>query len=856
MKNALLITLLFIGSIGFSQSPELFNYQGIARNSIGEIMGDQPIGLQLTILQTSATGTVVYQETHSLTTNSFGLFTLQIGAGTIVSGSMSTIDWGADAYFLEVEMDASGGTAYTSMGTSQFISVPYALHAGTVENDNVDDADSDPTNEYNTAVTLSGTDLEVTDGGGTITTDLSSLQDGVDDADNDPTNEYNTAVALSGTNLQVTDGGGTIITDLSSLQDGVDDADNDPTNEYNTAVALSGTNLQVTDGGGTITTDLSSLQDGVDDADNDPTNELQDISLSGSDLTLSSGSTVDLSGVAASDDDWTVSGSNQYSAVSGNVGIGTTTPVRKLHVSSNDFETMRITRTGAGGAHIEYENTTSDVGTFGISEFGNMFIKTPSITDNTAFNLNDNGYLGIGTASPTGQFEVYNPTTFVTGKLTSETSSVALSMQRGTASDDNQVRFTTNGVTNHWMIGLDSQPTTTDEDFTIKYGLNNDIDPDFVIKQSGLIGIGTITPTARLHIEDNSTDYTKLRVDADGTPDLIQFKIQNTAASAGIDFGYVNNFPSYGDANETYIRASGNTAGLNILSTNSTGNGHISFYTSSDATGPSTMILDPFDNVGIGTETPVGKLDVRGNTWIQNESAHTNLILDDDGDGYYCDMGWYDEGVPRWIMRSTSVAETGGETGSNFEWLRRDDAGGIAGVVMWVRRSNGQVGMETVAPTALLSVNGTANKPGGGSWAVFSDSRLKKNVKPYTDGLSTLLQIQTKTFQYNGLAGIQDTEKEYVGIIAQDIQEIAPYMVREVHYDNQDTGEEGDYLEFDPSAMDFMIVNAIKELNEKIEALENQSQELEAENEELKEELEALKSTNQKNGNQLSSTNK
>lgn len=113
-------------------------------------------------------------------------------------------------------MDATGGTNYVVMGASQLVSVPYALYskeAGSAAND----LDTDSTNEFNTTVVLNGTNLETTDLGGTITTDLSSL---VDDADADPTNEYNTTVVLNGTNLEVTDGGGTIITNLSSLSGG------------------------------------------------------------------------------------------------------------------------------------------------------------------------------------------------------------------------------------------------------------------------------------------------------------------------------------------------------------------------------------------------------------------------------------------------------------------------------------------------------------------------------------------------------------------------------------------------------------------------------------------------------------
>ena len=168
----------------------------------------------------------------------------------------------------------------------------------------VDDADADPTNELTSGVVLNGTDLEVTDAGGTITTDLSSL---VDDADADPINELTTGVVLNGTDLEVTDAGGTITTDLSSL---VDDADADPTNELNTGVALNGTDLEVTDAGGTITTDLSSL---VDDADADPNNELTTgVVLNGTDLEVTDAGgtiTTDLSSLV---DDADADPTNEY----------------------------------------------------------------------------------------------------------------------------------------------------------------------------------------------------------------------------------------------------------------------------------------------------------------------------------------------------------------------------------------------------------------------------------------------------------------------------------------------------------------------------------------------------------------
>jgi hypothetical protein len=88
----------------------------------------------------------------------------------------------------------------------------------------------------------------------------------------------------------------------------------------------------------------------------------------------------------------------------------------------------------------------------------------------------------------------------------------------------------------------------------------------------------------------------------------------------------------------------------------------------------------------------------------------------------------------------------------------------------------GNVGIGVNAAAYLLEVNGTAGKPGGGSWTNSSDLRLKKNIQPFTDGLSSLLRINPVTYHYNELSGY-DTKPEYVGVIAQELNEVAPYMV-------------------------------------------------------------------------------
>ncbi|MEO9531123.1 MAG: hypothetical protein ABJG68_06420 [Crocinitomicaceae bacterium] len=132
MKKYLLILFIAIGNIASAQAPNLFKYQAVARNTAGEVLANQSVGFEISILQNSSGGTSVYTETHAVTTNLHGLANLSIGGGAVVSGDFSTIDWGNAIYFLQVKMDATGGTAYVLMGSSQLLSVPYALNAKTV----------------------------------------------------------------------------------------------------------------------------------------------------------------------------------------------------------------------------------------------------------------------------------------------------------------------------------------------------------------------------------------------------------------------------------------------------------------------------------------------------------------------------------------------------------------------------------------------------------------------------------------------------------------------------------------------------------------------------------------------------
>ncbi|MEP7168264.1 MAG: collagen-like protein, partial [Bacteroidota bacterium] len=120
---------LLMTGISNAQTPQAIPYQGVARNASGNIIAGQNISLRLSIHDVTPAGTVVYKETHSTTTNTLGLFSVNIGGGTAITGTLSGIAWGTGAKYLQVELDAAGGTSYTDMGTTQLNSVPYALYA-------------------------------------------------------------------------------------------------------------------------------------------------------------------------------------------------------------------------------------------------------------------------------------------------------------------------------------------------------------------------------------------------------------------------------------------------------------------------------------------------------------------------------------------------------------------------------------------------------------------------------------------------------------------------------------------------------------------------------------------------------
>ena len=134
MKKILTFISVFILTASLlAQVPNKMSFQTVVRNNLGKLVVNKSIGVRLSILKTSSTGTAVYVEAHTKTSNVNGLVTLEVGKGIVSSGTFSTIDWAQGPYFMKTEMDVNGGENYTISSVTEFVSVPYAKSAENVK---------------------------------------------------------------------------------------------------------------------------------------------------------------------------------------------------------------------------------------------------------------------------------------------------------------------------------------------------------------------------------------------------------------------------------------------------------------------------------------------------------------------------------------------------------------------------------------------------------------------------------------------------------------------------------------------------------------------------------------------------
>jgi len=194
-------------------------------------------------------------------------------------------------------------------------------------------------------------------------------------------------------------------------------------------------------------------------------------------------------------------------------------------------------------------------------------------------------------------------------------------------------------------------------------------------------------------------------------------------------------------------------------------------------------------NSSTGTAGQVLSSTATGTDWV--DLASTDLIQDVDGD------------------TKIQVEESADEDKIRFD---------TDGSERMVIDNSGNVGIGTTSPTQNLSVNGTAGKTGGGSWSTFSDRRVKTDIQTYSKGLNEIMEINPVTFKYKENSGYSNTSKDYVGIIAQEIEQVLPSMVDQID-DSQGSSGLSDKRVFDSSELLWILINAVKELKTENDSL-------------------------------------
>ncbi|MEK7624403.1 MAG: tail fiber domain-containing protein [Patescibacteria group bacterium] len=353
-----------------------------------------------------------------------------------------------------------------------------------------------------------------------------------------------------------------------------------------------------------------------------------------------------------------------------------------------------------------------------------------------------------------------------------------------------------------------------------------------LIVNSGNVGIGTTAPAgAKLEVVKNGQVASfKGSINNDVWVDITN---ENTTA------GYAN------------LRLQkGNSIGLGLSISNSANEASIGTWTAGwplkFVTGSSIgerMRITSTGDVGIGTPTPTNKLDIEGGmavgaTYSGTYAAPTNGMIIEGNVG----IGT--------LIPAAKMHVSGGDILLDDNYLIKW-GGGSAGIKgenpnnkLYLITANseritidniGNVGIGTMVPAYQLQLStDSAAKPGTNTWTVASDARIKTDIRPFTDGLNTILGINPVWYKYNGLGGFTADGKDNIGVIAQDMEKVAPYTVSS-YYDklNSDDAKTTELLNFNSGDLTFTTINAIKELNNKIEALR-------AENEALKIRVEIL----------------
>jgi hypothetical protein len=244
-------------------------------------------------------------------------------------------------------------------------------------------------------------------------------------------------------------------------------------------------------------------------------------------------------------------------------------------------------------------------------------------------------------------------------------------------------------------------------------------------------------------------------------------------------------------------------------------------------------------NVGIGTVSPKRKLEVADavvfNSGSGNLDSNDITFLKNSAKLL---IGW---NRSRGSGEADFINNRGAGNPGGFSFIDYANDGTETTLVTML--GTGKVGIGTTSPTYQLQLStDSAAKPSTTTWSITSDRRVKKDIRPYTNGLKIIRGINPVWFKYNGKAGFAEDNQKHIGVIAQEIIKVAPYTVNTFKTKlNPQDKEETELLNFNPHALIFDLINSVKELDIDIAKLTGDNQELRRDNKELKLELENLK---------------
>jgi hypothetical protein len=803
-KIFILFAALILTASLFAQSPQKMSYQAVVRNSSQQLISNTNVGVRMSILQGSEFGTSVYVETHLETTNANGLLTLEIGGGSVVVGTMATIDWSNGPFYIKSEIDPDGGTNYSIVATSQLMSVPYALYSA--------NGTPGPQGPAGPAGPV-GPQGPAGDTGPAGSAGPQGPQgaNGADGASG-ATGPQGPAGATGPQGPAGQDGAG--VTIVGSVANAAALNPSYTGSIGDMFIAQDNGNGHVWDGdswvnvgqiqgpagpigatGATGATGSTGPAGATGDVGPQGPQGIQGLQgPSGADGATGPQGLQGLQGTAGSAGPQGPQGETGLTGATGPQGpagpIGATGATGATGAQGLQGLQGPAGATGATGAQ-------GPAGSANISGTTNYITKFTAATTGGNSQLFDNGTnVGLGTTNPTQKLHIDG--------------------------SDAALRLTGTG-----SFGSGSRITIGDEGYTFIEETTDDFlnisAPNQLSIESQFVGVGTQTPDAKLDVRSNSDDAGAV------------ISIGNSDASHRLQlFGGRTSDPNpfiLWKANDPLRFAtdeSGFSEKMRITS-----NGNVGINTTNpdffaklevQTTEAEFQVVDWLgqDNITIATVT-------RGMGGINPQMRITN---DDGEESNFYDYGM--SGTGDFILERNDVRKLTLDQNGYFSVCTSiDNSTGNVGIgnigylnSKLVVSSDQDFGLYVDAPTSPIFafyVNGEAAKPGGSSWVVASDVRLKTEVNPYSEGLSQLLKINPVKFHYNEKSGY-NTETEHIGVIAQELKEVAPYMVGT--FVNQNDKQE--YLDVNNTAMTYMLINAVKEQQAQIAELQKQLDEVNA----------------------------